>query len=254
MRMRTRVPVRSGRRACGGALLLWLAGACTLMPSVAAAQGMRGWVGTNVQAVRLRPMVLDTIPLADIEVQPDGSRLYRGQPVACLTDDLCTVYATAPQATAWAATENVSLTAWGFGVQGLSFTTLLRARSDMGSAFVWPRTDDRFDAMLAYAELVRGPLRVRAGRQEIRGGLGFPAFDGASASYAYEMLSMEVYAGRSLERGLREPANAALQGLDAYLIDQSSYLFGGSLHGELFGTIFTARYQREILADRSGLV
>ena len=250
----TKATAGSGTPKPGKAVLLLLAGVCALSPTAAVAQGVRGWVGTNVQAVQMRPMILDTIPQADITVQPDGSLLYQGRPVACSTAVLCTVYASGPKATAWAATEDLSLTAWGFGVQGLSFTTMLRARSDLGSQFVWPRTNDNFEAMLAYAQLVRGPLRVRAGRQEIRGGLGFPAFDGADVSYEVRSVSVEAFAGRSLERGLREPANEALQGLDPFLIDQSSYLFGGSVQGRLSSTTFAARYQREILADRTGLV
>lgn len=254
MSIRAKAAAGSGRRKRGGAVLVLLAGTWALSPRAAFAQGVRGWVGTNVQAVRMRPMVLDTVPAADVVTQSNGTRLYQGQPVVCTPADLCTMYVTAPQTIAWAGTEDVSLTAWGLGVQGLSFTTMLRARTNMGSDFAWPRTDNNFEAMLAYAQLVRGPVRVRAGRQEIRGGLGFPAFDGLDASYSTRRLSVEGFAGRSLEQGLRQPADVALQGLDPFLIDQSSYLFGGSVSGQWAGAMFTARYQREILADRSGLV
>lgn len=249
--------VRYGSPKRGGAVLLLsvlAVGIWALTPASVTAQALRGWVGTNVQAVQMRPLILDTIPASALERQPDGTYRYQGQAVSCVVADLCTVYGTGDPTMAWAATEDVSFTAWGFGVQGLSFTTLLRGRSDMGSDLVWPRTGDHFEVMLAYAQLVRGPIRVRAGRQEIRGGLGFPAFDGASASYTRGRLGVEAYAGRSLERGLREPANTALQGLNSYIVDQSSYLYGGSVRGRLFGTAFTARYQRELLADRSGLV
>jgi hypothetical protein len=247
--------VRYGSPKRGGIALLVLAiGMWALAPATATAQALRGWVGTNVQAVQMRPLVLDTIPASALELQPDGTYRYQGQTVSCVVAELCTVYGTADPTTAWAATEDVSFTAWGFGVQGLSFTTLLRGRSDLGSDLVWPRTNDHFDAMLAYAQLVRGPVRVRAGRQEIRGGLGFPAFDGASAVYTYGALGIEAYVGRSLARGLREPANTALQGLDSYLVDQSSYLYGGSVRGRVSAATFAARYQRELLADRSGLV
>jgi hypothetical protein len=240
----------------GAAFLLSVlaVGMWALTPSSVTAQALRGWVGTNVQAVQMRPLVLDTIPASALELQPDGTYLYQGQSVSCAVVDLCTVYGTADPAIAWAATEDVSFTAWGFGVQGLSFTTLLRGRSDLGSELIWPRTNDRFEAMLAYAQLVRGPFRVRAGRQEIRGGLGFPAFDGASGVYTHGSLGIEAYVGRSLARGLREPANTALQGLDPYLVDQSSYLYGGSVRGRVSAATFTARYQRELLSDRSGLV
>lgn len=250
--------VRPGSPKHGRAALLLSAvmavGAWASFPVTAHAQALRGWVGTNVQGVELRPLILDTIPPSALDLQSDGTYRYQGRTVSCVLPEACTVYASGDQSMAWAATEDVSLTAWGFGVQGLSFTTLLRGRSDMGSDLVWPRTNDHFDAMLAYAQLVRGPFRVRAGRQEIRGGLGFPAFDGASAIYTRGRLGLEAYTGRSLARGLREPANTALEGLESYIVDQSSYLYGGSLRGNFSGTAFTARYQRELLADRSGLV
>jgi hypothetical protein len=246
-------PTSPGARK-GTAVLLCAACAWVLSPGQALAQSVRGWVGTTMQGVQLRPLTLDTIPLSALEVQPDGSILFQGRPVTCLGTEVCTAYGTAAQTTAWAATQDVSLTAWGFGVQGLSFTTMLRGRANAGSELVWPRSEDHFEALLAYAQLVRGPIRVKGGRQEVRGGLGFPAFDGVDASYARGNLALEAYGGRSLARGLREPANDALRGLESYLIDQSSYLYGASLRGRVFGTSFSARYQRELLADRSGLV
>ena len=109
--------------------MLLLAGVWALTPSAAGAQSVRGWVGTNVQAVRMRPLKLDTIPSSALVRQPDGSLTYQGEAVSCVIAELCTVYATGATSVAWAATEDVSLTAWGFGVQGLSFTTMLRRPS-----------------------------------------------------------------------------------------------------------------------------
>lgn len=119
---------------------------------------------------------------------------------------------------------------------------------------VWPRSDDEFDALLAYAQLQRGPLRVRAGRLEVTSGLGFSAFDGGEARYTRGSAHAGVYGGRSLARGLREPQNEALRGLDGFLLDQSVILVGAEAGGRFAATHITARYQREILWDRSSLV
>jgi hypothetical protein len=89
---------------------------------------------------------------------------------------------------------------------------------------------------------------------EILSGLGFARFDGASASYSRGIVWGELYGGRSLARGLREPTKEAFQGLDDFFLDHSVLLFGGSASGRLSGTAVTARYQREILRDRSSLV
>jgi hypothetical protein len=88
----------------------------------------------------------------------------------------------------------------------------------------------------------------------VRSGLGFPAFDGVSASYAYRSVLGELYGGRSLARGLREPANSALKGLDDFFLDHGVLLFGGSVNVRNSGVIATARYHRELLWDRSSLV
>lgn len=214
-----------------------LAVACAATALVSAgglhAQSVRGWVASTVQMVELRPIA----PLED----------------GCVPDVPC--YAALAEERSFAATQDVSLTAWGLGLQGLSTTLMLRGRARLGSELVWPRTDDRFDAILAYAQLVRGPLTMRAGRQEIRSGLGFPSFDGGSLAWhgAAGALRLEAYGGRSLARGLRDPAREALRGIEDFVPDESVLLFGGSGRWRLRGLSVTARYQREILADRSAL-
>ena len=250
--------MRSGPRTSSGgrrSLRIVAALACTLLlASEARAQGVRGWVGTTIQTVDLRPIGLDTIAPSELEQDADGGLTYQGQPVSCPTPTVCTVYASLDEQRAVVATQDVSLTAWGWGLQGLSFTTLLRARARAGGDLVWPRSNDAFDMILGYAQLERGRLRVRVGRQEIRSGLGFPAFDGAWASFAVRRYEASAYAGRSLARGLREPASEALRPLERFIPDQSVHLFGGAFHARLGSSTATARYQREVLADRSGLV
>ena len=218
------------------------------------AQSFRGWVGSTIQLVELRPLGLDTIPRASVQQRDGGTFFFGDRPVVCVEADLCTAYAPRPEVHALAATQDLNLTAWGLGVRGLSFTTLLRGRARMGSELLWPRTDDAFDAILGYAQLVRGRWRLRAGRQEIRSGLGFSAFDGGNVTLTHGDWRLEGYGGRSLARGLREPANEALRGLEDFLPDASVRLVGGSARAQFNETILTARYQREILADRSGLV
>jgi len=225
-----------------------------LPPSPVAAQGVRGWAGTTVQMVEMRPLGLDTIPRSSITFTESGQGTSEGRPVDCSMGDFCTRYKVLPEVRAAVAMQDLSLTAWGFGMRGLSFTTLLRARTDLGSDFVWPRSDDEFDAMLGYAQLARGPMRLRVGRQEVRSGLGFPTFDGGSLTLTHGDLRLEGYGGRSMARGLREPANEALRGIEAFLPDQSVYLIGAAARWRFQGTLLTGRYHREIGKDRTGLV
>ena len=218
------------------------------------AQSYRGWTSTSVQLVELRPLGLDSVPRADVVTDAQGRFLYQGLEVSCVSGSVCTGYLPLGDEHTVAATQDLGLTLWGLGMEGLSFTAQVRARARAGGGVVWPRSDDEFDALLAYAQLQRGPLRVRAGRLDVRSGLGFSTFDGASAAYDGELVRAEVYGGRSLARGLREPQNEAFRGLDGFLLDQGVLVVGASATGRPLDIQLTARYQREILWDRSGLV
>ncbi len=194
-----------------------------------AAQTVRGWATSTVQAVELRPWV-------------------------SLSDCIAGCIATSEERLAAVGTQDVRLSAWGLGVTGLSATLYARARTDLGSEVPWPRSGDRVDLLLGDVRWVGGPWSARLGRQEIRGGLGFSSFDGAWVGRRSRERWFEGYVGRSLARGLRAPANEALAGLDDFLPDRGAVLVGGALGGRLGSMSATLRYQREILTDRSALV
>jgi hypothetical protein len=233
--------------------LLVVAAVLCALPARVGAQDYRGSTTTSVQVVELRPIGLDTIAPADVLTDSQGRFFYQGFEVSC-GPTICTGYLPRDDQATVAATQDLNVTYWGLGVEGLSLTAMARVRLHAGNDLLWPRSDDEFDAMLAYAQLLRGPLRVRAGRQDVRSGLGLSAFDGLSASYTYGSARGELYGGRSLARGLREPANEALRGLDDFYLDHSILLVGGSASVRTLGLLATARYHREILWDRSALV
>jgi hypothetical protein len=152
--------------------------------------------------------------------------------------------------------QDVDFTAWGLGVPGLSATAALRARAHVDGEFTWPRSNDAFDAIALYAEYDREPFRVRLGRQQSVGGLGFTSFDGASVMVEPDpRFTFEAYGGRSLARALYSPRNDALRGVEDFLPDRDAYLFGGWAEAEpIAGTVLALRYQREIWSDRSNLL
>lgn len=234
----------------------WIAlastGAVGSWPAAAESQSYRGWVASSVHMVEVRPVGVDSVPRAGAVESPEGGFTFDGYAVTCGASVCSGLLPLAKQRT-FLATQDVGLTYWGLGVQGLSVTALVRVREDLDGDASWPRYDDRFDAMLGYAQLVRGRVRVRAGRQEIRSGLGFSGFDGVSGSFDQGRWRVSAYGGRSLARGLREPANEALRGLNDFFVDKGVYLLGGSATGRRGAVSFTGRYQREILSDRSGL-
>lgn len=242
---------RPHARAILGGALLTLA-AVTMTPRPATAQSYRGWLSSSAHAVEVRPVGLDSVASSEVVGDGEGGFLFDGYPVTCDTG-VCSGLLPLEKVRTVTMTQDASVTYWGLGVQGLSVTALLRVRSEFGDDFTWPRYDDEFDAMLGYAQLVRGSVRVRAGRQEIRSGLGFSAFDGVSGSYDRRRLGFELYGGRSLARGLREPANEAARALDDFFVDKGVYLIGAAATVRELGIAVTARYHRQILSDRSGL-
>jgi len=241
---------RAGMTLCIAASLIAVA-------TPLAGQGVRGTAQTMVRYYEIRPLVDDTIPFADVEARSDGTYFFEGRQVVCNTTEFCVRFLSGEKQGAAMLTQDVGMTAWGFGVEGLSATVRLRARANLGGDDVaWPRADDHFDAIVAYAELLRGDFRVRAGRLQNTSGLGFSSYDGAQVRYTpIPALSVEAFGGRSLARGLYEPRHEALAGIEQFFPDQNAAIIGGEVEGRVFGhTSIAARYQREIWFNRSALV
>jgi hypothetical protein len=198
----------------------------------------------------------DTVARERVTELPDGTLSFEGRPATCLPGLGCTYYRVLPEQGTVSGAQDVSVTAWGLGVRGLSATALLRGRFRLDGDFVWPQSDDAFDALLAYAELRRGDVRLRAGRQETLSGLGFSGYDGASVRWApAASLSLEGYGGRSLARGLHEAHHDALRAIEDFIPDRNAYLFGGFVSADAGDAVSVGvRYQREIWSDRSALL
>jgi hypothetical protein len=243
---------RPARAAASGAVLALLA---LLAAAPAAAQGVRGNATTTVRYLTLRPVGMDTIDAATVTMA-DGVATLDGQPVTCINATQCVLYRPRDVAHAIVATQDISGTAWGLGMQGLSATFLLRGRADAGGDITWPSSDDAFDAILAYAQLQRSIYRIRVGRQRTLSGLGFAGYDGLDVLVEpIRGLRVQAYGGRSLARGLNEPARLALEGVEDFVLDQDAYLIGGHLEvSPMPATTLGFRYQREIWVDMSGLV
>ncbi len=244
--------VRFGRAAPLLALTLVLAVPADPLP----AQGARGNATTTVRYVSMRPIERDSVPRAAVQ-EVDGEFFFNGFPVQCIPGvPQCFFFRPADVIDGVVAMQDISGTAWGLGVQGLSATYMIRARTNLGGDFVWPQSDNAFDAILAYAQYQRSIYRVRAGRQRIMSGLGFSGFDGLGLMVApAPWVRAEAYGGRSLARGLHEPRHEALRGIEPFIFDQNAYLGGASVQfTPVTGTSVGLRYQREIWANRIGLI
>jgi opacity protein-like surface antigen len=219
----------------------------------AAAQGVRGWASTQLRYLEMQPLQLDTALAGDVVYDADGNARVDGQLIWC-AEAPCPYYRPVAVQDAVVGTQDIGLTAWGLGMTGLSVTVLMRGRDRVSGDLDWPLAEDPFDLMVGYAELRRGGARIRAGRQETPTGLGFRAFDGGSARYDWRNLWIEGFGGRSLARGLSEPARDALRGVEDFVRDKDAHLFGGAAGYRWGVSGIGLRYQREIWADRVGIL
>ncbi len=166
-------------------------------------------------------------------------------------------FAAAGRQSAAPLTQDIELSAWGLGIPGLRAYGLVRFRGSLGNALVWPRSDDHFDALHAFVELERPAWRARIGRQERVSGLGIYTFDGGSALWRpFPAVRVEGFLGRGLARGFLEPLSSdAIRSIDPLRPGQGTLLFGLTARAApVAGWSTSAAWQKEILADRSGLV
>jgi hypothetical protein len=162
-----------------------------------------------------------------------------------------------PTASALPLTQDVEVSVWGLGAPGLRAYGLARGRAALGSDLIWPRTGDHLDVLAAFVEWDRPQWRLRAGRQSRASALGWSVFDGALATWRpAETWRAEVFAGRALARGFLEPAGSdAIRALDPLRPDEPVLALGAAAWAAPTGWVsLAASWQREILADRSGLV
>jgi hypothetical protein len=238
----------------GRCLALVLAtGLLLAVPAQVEAQGVRGWARSQVRYLEMQPLQLDTAGVGEVVYDPEGNARVDGRLIWC-TSAPCAFYRPVAVQNAVLGSQDVGFTAWGLGLQGLSVTTLIRARDHFSGELDWPLANDPVDVLVAYAEYRKGAARVRLGRQESPSGLGFRSFDGGAVRVDTRGFWGEGFGGRSLARGLNEPAREALRPVEDFVRDQEAYLFGGAVGYRWGVNGLSLRYQREIYSDRAGLL
>ncbi|HXI21843.1 MAG TPA: hypothetical protein VNH46_12185, partial [Gemmatimonadales bacterium] len=228
-------------------LTLLLAG---LAPA-ARAQGYNLRLDTRVQSVAYRGVRLDSIPVGSVVTMPDGSlESPDGYAVSCAPGAaVCEFYRPGAEHRGGPLVLGGDLTAWGFGVRGLSLHANARLGLDLGTADAWPGTQPALQLLEGYLEYTRTWITGRAGRQIVRGRLGYTGFDGAFAS-ATDLstgLTGEAYIGYGLARSVALPVTApALSPLDDFQPSRH-HLVAGANGGWQFGRgDVRVEYQREV--------
>lgn len=235
-------------RRTGAVTLLLLA---TATP--AGAQGIRGEVRVNNGFLEARPLVLDSLPDADVAGDGLRRRLADGTVVTCIPDDFCRWFRADEVEQVVVSTQELSATAWT-GIQGLS--ARMHVRSRYGGDDFWPQSSQELEAVSAFVDYDQGDYRVRGGRLFRADGLGYYNFDGASVLWrGWSPAWFEVYGGWGLARGLNAPRSGDLVAeADPLAPDDRGFIMGAEV-GARLGRVGSGRisYQREIRTDRLAL-
>ncbi|MFN8573831.1 MAG: hypothetical protein U0132_17370, partial [Gemmatimonadaceae bacterium] len=148
----------------------------------AVAQNIRIMGSTWMQMIDLRPLKLDSIPVASAIQDASGNLTTAdGHPVQCTgATGYCRLLTSGDRVTASPLLQDLEVSGWGLG-EGISVHAHVRGRETLGSnALPWPRVNDHFDALDAYVNIERPSYRARLGRQWTSGALGVYNFDGAT--------------------------------------------------------------------------
>ena len=228
-----------------------------LVPTALGAQGLRVSGVTLMQLIELRPLVIDSAPASTFPGTGQIRTARDGVPAVCSDiSSYCQFERSRSPVSIGPVMQDLTFAGWGL-MEGLSFRGDLRARAEIGndSTFVFPRYNDHFDVIDAYAQLDRSSWQARLGRQWVMNGLGAYDFDGGNLLVRRGELSAEGWAGRALVEGLQEPyTTSQIAAVDNLPPQHNGYIFGARARcrpDALSAAAFT--YQRVLIADRSGL-
>lgn len=231
--------------------------ALALAAPPAAGQAVRISGATTVRYLQLRPLTVDSVPIASAQGTGVLRQTADGRWVQCVDGQAyCYAYGSGARVGSAPGLQDLRISAWGFG-RGLRVYAHLRGRAVVaGNTSLWPLASDHFDAMEAYVELERPRFRVRAGRQWEVNGLGFGSFDGGSLLVRpLRELNVEAYGGWSLPTGLYEPVtSSAISAVEPFAPEVRGVIFGVQAHARPLPELsLGAVYERRLAQDGSGL-
>jgi len=229
-----------------GPYLLLAATALLLLPAHGQAQGFNGRARTYVSFLQIRDLVLDSVPAANVAGEGSQRALSDGTTVTC-GDEFCQYYRSGPEVNIAPVLQDLELNAWS-GITGLRAYAHLRAREPLGDRELWPRSDEKFEALAAYLEYRRSFYRLQLGRVWRTTSLGFYNYDGGTLSLRLPTsLDVDVYGGKSLVRGLNQGYSSDLiSSVEELEPREDAYLLGAHARWSPISMLATAfTYQRE---------
>lgn len=236
-----------------------LAAATVLVARQLPAQDYLLRLDARVQSVAYRGVRLDSVlATAVVPGANGGLETTDGYAVDCPAGAThCQFYRAGAAQRGGPMVTSADLTAWGFGVRGLSLHANARLGLDLGNADVWPGTNPAVQLFEGYLEYTNAWLTGRAGRQTERGRLGYTGFDGGMVTLrdGNHGLSGMVYAGFGLARATALPVTSpALNPLDEFQPRQRQLVAGGEARWQTQRLETRLEYQREVDRDTRNFV
>jgi hypothetical protein len=211
----------------------------------------------RAQRVDYRGIQKDSIPASQVVTGPDGGlETPDGYAVSC-DGQTCYFFRPGPLRRGAPLVVSADLTAWGFGVHGLSLHANARMGIDLGNADAWPGIDPAVQLIDGYAEYASERVTGRVGRQVEQGRLGFYGYDGVRLAYRFPSLGLSAigYAGFGLARGTSLPAtNEALNPLENFLPPKRQYLAGAAVEWQNRAGDARLDYEREVDRDTRNFI
>jgi hypothetical protein len=222
-------------------------------------QGYRARLGTRFSSVAYRGFTLDSIAATDAVTGPGGGfATPDGIAVQCLQGAaFCTYFRPGPDRQGSPLVTTLDLSAWGFGVTGLTVRTKARLGADLGKSDLWPGTDPTVQLLEGYLDYASRWVSVQAGRTNIFNRFGFTGFDGAKVEVrpGTRQLRITAYGGWGLARGVPLPVtSSALNPFDDFQPSERQLVVGGRLGWSVRRFGGTVLYQREVDPGSNDLV
>ena len=172
------------------------------LPTAARSQQYVGRIDGWMQHASFRGFQKDSIPSGNVIAGPDGGpQTPDGYAVTCVNGQpQCYFYRAGPPLSGGPFVTSANLTAWGFGVRGLSVHATGRLSENIGSSDAWPGTSPSLQLIEGYAEYAGPAFTARLGRQIETGRLGWYGYDGGRLAWRVPRSSLTAigYAGFGL--------------------------------------------------------
>lgn len=213
----------------------------------------------RMQTAAYRGLSYDSLPLSQALPAPGGGlQTPNGIALTCPAGStFCHYYRPGPERHTAPLTTSADVTAWGFGIRGVSLHANGRLGVDIRGSDIWPGNQTPVQLFEGYAEYAGARINGRLGRQIERGRLGYTGYDGGRFTYRLPRAGLAAigFVGLGLARATALPVTSdAINPLDKFQPTTRQIVAGAALEWQGPRVDARVEYQREVDRDPRNLV